>query len=414
MNGKWTLRAWLAVGAVWAAAAMASAAPPWSNLISLGGVEADPEKSYALSEANGPWMVMACTFSGDGAEKQAKELVQELRKRYKLPAYSYNAQFDPGKAQGRGTGLNRHGKPTKWVYSKYRNEKDQQKSEHPDVVEIVVLVGNFAAADDAEAQAVLRKIKYAQPNCLEVKDGKSTNQTLTDWRQLQKHVYEMIGSEKKQLGSMRHAFVTTNPMLPSDYFNSHGIDEETIALNKGVPYSLLDCPGKYTVQVATFKGGEVIKADEIRAVQEGRKGMGNQLVEAAKKADIMTQHLRAKGWEAYQYHDRYTSIVTVGSFQSIGTPRTDGQIQPDPDIRIIIKNFGADPRDIDKTRPEVRKALPEVRRALEAQGLDNQALALEPKFIQPYEDKKRSIPFDVHPTPILVPKRPISSLLRRE
>ena len=75
MNGKRTFRLWMAVGLLGASCAAAAAAPPWGNLISMKSVSADLEKPYPITEANGPWMVMACSFSGEGAEKQAQELV---------------------------------------------------------------------------------------------------------------------------------------------------------------------------------------------------------------------------------------------------------------------------------------------------------------------------------------------------
>jgi hypothetical protein len=413
MTGKRLFRWCMAAGVLWAVAGTAAmpwsaeAAPPWSNLLSLGGVQADPDKTYTITESNGPWMIMACTFSGDGAEKQAKELVYELRKRYKLPAYSYNAQFDPGEAQGRGNGLGRHGNPTRFVYSKYKDEKDKHKQSHPDVVEIVVLVGNFATADDGDAQAVLRKIKYAQPKCLEVKEGQTTNQTLVDWRQLQRQVYEKFGSEKKKLGQMRHAFITTNPMLPPEYFNTPGVDEETLALNKGVPYSLLECPGRYTVKVATFTGSAVIKADEIRAIEEGRKEMSGQLAEAAQKADKLATALRLKNYEAYQFHTRYTSVVTVGSFDSPGTLRPDGQIDPSPEIRQVIEIFMARPGDPYASDPHDDHfgMVARLGSTLKSQGLAREALPARAKYCL-------GIPFDLLPAAIAVPKRPVSMALR--
>ena len=98
-------------------------------------------------------MIMACSFSGDGAEKQAQELVLELRKRYKLPAYIYKGQFDPGEAQGRG--VDEYGNPHKWQYQKYKDSKDKDKAKHPELTEIAVLVGDYPSADDADAQETL-------------------------------------------------------------------------------------------------------------------------------------------------------------------------------------------------------------------------------------------------------------------
>ena len=382
MSGKWMFRLWMAVGVVWGAYSAAEAAPPWNNLMSLGGVDADPNKTYSLSEANGPWMIMACSLSGDGAEKQAQELVYELRKRYKLPAYVYKGRFDPGEAQGRG--LDEYGNLKKWKYQQFKDSKDKEQARHPKLAEVAVLVGEYQSAEDSDAQTMLQKIKYATPQCLEVKDGKETHQDLTGWRMIQKQVYEAIGSEKKKFGPMGHAFLAPNPMLPSDYFSQRkGVDEEIVVLNKGVPYSLLDCQGKYTVQVATFKGQVVIKQEEIKAIQEGRKEMKGELAEAAKKADQLTAALRMKGYEAYQFHDRSLSIVTVGSFNSVGTPRADGRTEINPEIYKIMNTFGA-----------------------ESKTLPGQTTPVTPlKTLV-------GIPFDIQSIPIEVPKRSISMAMR--
>ena len=88
---------WLCVGTVLFGSLFttnAAAAPPWRNLVTFNRVDADPEKAYPLTEKNGPWMIMAVTFSGEGAAEDAQALVYELRKRYKLPAYTHEMTFD--------------------------------------------------------------------------------------------------------------------------------------------------------------------------------------------------------------------------------------------------------------------------------------------------------------------------------
>ena len=382
MNGKRMFRFWMIVVLCWGVCWAAKASPPWGNLVSLTSVDADPNKAYALDEEHGPWMIMACSFSGDGAEEQAQELALELRKRYKLRAYTYRGRFDPGKAQGRG--IDEFGRPRKWNYMKYKDSKDKEKARHPELTEVAVLVGNYQAADEREAQKNLQKIKYATPECLALKEGEQTNQPLTGWRMIQRQVYEAIGSEKKKLGPMSHAFITTNPLLPPEYFAPrNGIDEVVLALNKDVPYSLLDCPGKYTVQVATFKGHVIIKQNEIQAIENGDKQMDSQLAKAAQKADKLVRALRMKGYDAYQFHDRYASIVTVGSFNSVGMPRLDGRTEINPAIHLIMKTFGA-----------------------ESKMLPGQTTPVTPL------KSLVGIPFDIQPIPVQVPKRSISTALR--
>ena len=38
----------------------------------------------ALTQDNGPWLIVAASFSGDGAEKQARALADELRGKYRI------------------------------------------------------------------------------------------------------------------------------------------------------------------------------------------------------------------------------------------------------------------------------------------------------------------------------------------
>jgi hypothetical protein len=353
----------LALSGGWSA--VADAAPPWSKLLTFNRVDADPETSYRLSEENGPWMIMACSFSGEGAEEQARELVYELRKRYKLPAYTYEAEFHFGTTQGRGIG--KFGKP---LQMKYRLDS---------LREVAVLVGNYSATEDPEAQKTLRKLKYTYPKCLELGQRQQTNQSLAGWRMTQKKLQEFIGSAKKEKGPMGHAFVTTNPLLPKEYFTSVGIDPLVLQMNKNVPHGLLDCPGKYTVQVATFKGNVFIQPKEIQAVENGKK-VKSKLAEAADKAHTLTEALREKGWEAYEFHDRYASIVTVGSFDSVGTPRADGKIEINPRIGVIIRTFSGEPT----TGPVPPGTLPTQVRSL------------------------LGIHFDVQPRMVHVPRRSIS------
>ena len=79
---------------------------------------------------------------------------------------------------------------------------------------------------------------------------------------------------------MGSAFVVTNPLLPPEFFNSSGLDKLVLDMNKDVPHSLLQCPGAYTLKVATFTGTSIINQRKIRDVSHGKK-MEFTLEEAA-------------------------------------------------------------------------------------------------------------------------------------
>ena len=74
-------RSWLVLAAlvVLSSSTVVSAALPWNKLVLFKHLSADPTQEYPIADTNGPWMIMAATFSGDGAEQQAKKLIHELR-----------------------------------------------------------------------------------------------------------------------------------------------------------------------------------------------------------------------------------------------------------------------------------------------------------------------------------------------
>lgn len=98
---------------------------------------------------------------------------------------------------------------------------------------------------------------------------------------------------------------------------------------------------------------------------------------AADKAHRLTKALRKKGVEAYEFHDRYESIVTVGSFQAVGSPREDGKIEINPAVHRVIETYRAEKQDL------------------------GAMVGLKPRMLD-------DIPFDVQPQPVEVPREEAS------
>ncbi len=370
-------RGWIAMSCLVAfllVTSSTSAAPPWKKLIPFKSVNANPAKSYWLTEDQGPWLIYATSFVGPSAENDAHELVLELRKRYKLKAYVHKRHFDFSEPIY-GRGLNRYGGRRRM---KYRNAVSYD--------EIAVLVGNYSAHDAPGAEEDLETIKTAKPDCLMMvgKNKTRTTQRFTVLRELQRMVNQ--DPEKHNTGPMRRAFIARNPKLPKEFFVGSGLDSFVINMNKGVKHSLLDCPGKYTVRVATFRGKShfVGEAD----ADEGKRGLlsslpgrrkANALEIAADNAHRMTEMLREKGIEAYEFHDRFESVVTIGSFNSVGNTLPDGRIDLQPRIYQIMQSYGAE-----------RRPLP------------GQTQGMRPRVLD-------GIPYDVQPLPVKVPRRSIGS-----
>ena len=136
----------------WSLTALSDAPEP--TRISPTPVDADPNKTFELTDADGPWMIFATSFAGEAAEQQAHDLILYLRTELELPAFVYKRHFDYSQPVV-GRGLNRTG-----------GAKQMQHAQAKKFDEFAVLVGNFESVDAPQLETSLQKIKDAQPPCL--------------------------------------------------------------------------------------------------------------------------------------------------------------------------------------------------------------------------------------------------------
>ena len=326
-------------------------------------VDANPSADYRVTDKQGPWMVLATSFHGEGAEQQARQLVLELRRTHKLEAFTHRKSYDyTDSVEGRG--VDKYGQPKLMVYNKGHRFN-----------EVAVMVGNFESVKSDDAQALLEKIKYLQPHALDRTKDEGTNQVYAGLRRIQNKLN--MNPERHQRGSMGRAFITRNPTIPAEYFTQNALDPFVERLNDGVKYSLLDNPGKYTVQVATFRGKVVY---DIEKDYDKDAKVSDTLVKAAENAHRLVTALRKQNIEAYEFHDRNESIVTVGSFDRVGVRQLDGKFQFDPMVYKIMSIYKAQRVPI----------------------TNSSQASFRPRALD-------GIPFDIQPRPAFVPKRSIGS-----
>jgi hypothetical protein len=366
----------------------------FSQLTPRRKVEALPENDYTVAREHGPWLVMATSFTGEAGEEEARELVFELRSQHNLNAYYYGMTFQMGEANP-GRGIDSYGG---------RIRRRYQRGD--EVLQHAVLVGDFPVLSDPAAQEMLKRIKHLSPASLKPDSGKSTSQSLAAVRSFHNLLHKKAGTSQEK-GPLGHAFLTRNPLLPKEYFVPQGVAKDVAKWNQGVEHSLMNCPGNFSMQVATFKGRSSLKA----ANQKDRGGQAQEismaLHKAAKNAHFLTTALRKKGWEAYEFHDRHESYVTVGSFED-ATVLPNGQIRlPHSDAKIIVDTFGArTPQNI-FNRPAQQDLLLEQQQKERYQRLlsDSQG-----QVGQGFHPKRFvGLPFDIDPVPVRVPRQSISS-----
>ncbi|MFM9058724.1 MAG: hypothetical protein ACKOSQ_06350 [Planctomycetaceae bacterium] len=312
---------------------------------------ADAAAMFPLAEKDGPWLVLATTFRGETAREDARRLVHELRDRFGLQAYTHEKAFDYTGRQA-GVGLNPDGTPKTM---RYANAKQ--------VVEVAVLVGDFASCEDPRGQKTLQKVKTLAPESLGGEHAKGG--LVSDFLQANRDHLAKAGGTKKP--PMHTAMMIPNPLLPADFFTRQEVDAFVMEMNADVEHGLLDCPGRYTVRVATFSGAGSFDvpggqsaarpgtASDPARLLEWLRGSGwrdphlrgvageGRLVEAADKAHRLTEALRRAGWQAWEFHDRDSSLVCVGSIETLAVPQGDGRSVVNPEITRIVAALGPDP-----------------------------------------------------------------------
>ena len=353
-------------------------------------VDADSKKLYWLTKDEGPWLIVCASFAGEMGKIQARDLVYELRKEFNLEAYMFEKEIDnTGKIKGMGYKTA--------TAEKYVPERVEMRPLHAQrFLETAVVVGNFSSEDDKKAQETLDKIKHIYPRTLFVSPQVETSQRMAVLRELQKRISR--NEKLKKMGPMRAAFVTPNPFLPDEYFQAHGLDKFVYDMNKNVKYSLLKCPGRYSVRVATFRGMSTFDRSKMEREEKlfefklrNKESTNSQLEQAFIDANRLTTELRKKGIEAYEFHDRFESYVCVGSFDWIYQEDRNGSALVDHTGKPIFN------KDVTETIEAYKATMPTQR----FPGVQPQ---LRPKTMPSL--RGTGITFDVQPVPVVVPKAP--------
>lgn len=252
-----------------------------------------PIEPYLLTKTNGPFMVLAHSFRGPDAPRQALALVLELRTTYKLPAYILLPKKFPGKSNIRGV-------PPQAPQFALKDDVGL-----PELIrtldEAAVLVGDEKTVKDATD--LMHKIKKLHPVCI---DGQP----------------EMWHFRKGQ--GLSRATRTTNPFVPAEELFARQPDVLVGQMNDG-PHNIRYCPGRYTLQIANFTGRSTFDPEGDSRFK-GLMGTKSPLATAHDDAERLAEALakdkkiQETGFQPYVYHDRYSSRVTIGAFATPADP----------------------------------------------------------------------------------------------
>ncbi len=352
------------------------------SILSMFKRKTPPSGSLELQAEHGPWLILAATFSGDSAQFKAETLAKELRSQLRQPAFVMQRSN-----QSAGVLLERERVPTaangqlgapKKLQLKYANQVQRDS--------FAVLVGEFTSTSDPSIDPLLEKVRTLRPASLDQNQTREAEES--DLLQKTRSFIWRSSKSNRGKGPLGAAFVTKNPLLPDDFFQT-ALDDFVEKLNKQVKHSLLDCPGKFTVRVASFYGYASTQLARTNDGGNGDSQTSDALDKAAENANKLTVALRKKGVEAYQFHDRVGSYVTVGSFDKLGTKGPQGTFHYNPAMLQIMQEFCG--------YRTVTVRDPRTGAVTNSQSLNS----LE------------KIPFDIDGKPLAVPRRETGSIYAR-
>jgi hypothetical protein len=247
----------------------------------------EPVDPYLLTKDVGPFLVLAKTFRGPDAEKFALALVLEIRNRFGYPAYILRTKDFANRS------LIRNIPPTAPPGLMRPNLTAPEKFRTTD--EAAVLIGNEKTLEDSAK--LLKVVKKMKPECLSKLP----------------HLYSF---SKNLKGAIR----TTNPYVPAQDLFPATRDKYVESLNDG-KRSIYHCPGRYSLEIAQFTGRSTfnVQAAMFSSADELKTGSlakaydnAENLAEALAKVPL----IRETGQPVYVYHDRTSSRVFIGSFNS--------------------------------------------------------------------------------------------------
>ncbi|MGH7129448.1 MAG: hypothetical protein ACREJB_03040, partial [Planctomycetaceae bacterium] len=302
-----------------------------------GDIDAVRGRRYKLTKRHGPWMIMVASFSeppeevrteeGLSPEEAADELVYELRRKG-IPAYTFS-QEDVYDELETHDSLGRQ---------RRRQFLAQQGS-------IVVLAGNYPDPEDPAAKWALDKIKSFRPKFLTQMDPESAKAVKASGDASILVRLKSGGIFRRTSGRptpLSRAFMTINPLLSPEEVQRHQRDPLLLKLNTGNEYSLMDNPGRYTLIIGSFygKGKSITALSGTLETAAADFELENDLDQAAVRAWEMAKALRQGNFitrvngkpqrqavEAYVWHERYRSVVTIGAFDDLGDPRVQQEIR---------------------------------------------------------------------------------------
>lgn len=289
----------------------------------------------------GPWMISIQSYVTKEAPEWARQMANELRGTYRLPAYVFTY------------GVEERRKEYERVKVMLEQQRKALKDKGLELMYAPRAKGGAEASgtiisNDLPLAVAMRtlKVQHIPVQCAVLIGGypneDAANRALKSIRDLRPPDPSRVRLDEKLLldvdnkvkiemkdnyvNPFKRAFVCRNPSIKQDAAGSDAMDMKLLRkLNSDEPYSLLNCKKPITLAVKQFqtfvtvqdreKSASILENFGFKTLGDG-KGVDQAAHDAHMLAELMRKN-KTTPLEAYVLHTKFTSVVTVGSYDSL-------------------------------------------------------------------------------------------------
>ncbi|HBI43632.1 MAG TPA: hypothetical protein DDY78_12400 [Planctomycetales bacterium] len=280
-------------------------------------IDADPNREYPVTPEAGPWMICAAHFNGVSAPQLAHQLVLLIRSQHNTPAYVFNYADEERKKQKAvldkqaPSFITQEAAPGEIVVPIPRHRLTIRVEE-----QCAVMIGGYP--DEKTAHEALLAVKKLDPPDLKVPEGAPAPFA---------SVVDDQGKAAYLNPFSSQSMVVRNPSIPHATHAMQAKDDPFLkTLNADEEYSMLRCPGKWTLAVREYVGASMVENKPtgwgpLQSIFGPGKGKtGESLALAANNAHELAKTLTQLKFDAYVLHTRTSSVVSIGAFNDPNDP----------------------------------------------------------------------------------------------
>ncbi len=273
-------------------------------------------RDLQITPAAGNWLVMVISYPGKNGPVEARKMCLELRNNKRVPAYVFvfgaeerRKEYDRVKKI-----IDRQQEFFKkqgvWPEEPLRVRHQQIDVQH------AVLMGGYPDAD--AAKSALNAIKnWPSPD-----PAKVALEHRVEWVPDPQNLKKALKAESAPVNPYKRAFVARNPTVKQETVEPK-MDVATLRrLNSDEPLSLFNCKKPFTLAVKEYQTPFTMQDKDASPTIWDSLGANKNNKEdfARKSAHNLAESLRQRKLDAFVLHGKFSSSVTVGSFDAPNDP----------------------------------------------------------------------------------------------